>query len=214
MPGPLDSKFAGGSYDRGRGAVPGMVPGPDGRLYPRNVNQRLWPPNEFNSILGMEGMIWSRIQRCGGLQAICPGMKYSQPPWIKQPVQGKRFSKISSIALPAADGTDNLVVSFVVPTGYDGVIISNVNEYTGTGFQEGSGDLVWRVQLNRRWVKDYGAITTTIGSLVIPYSVNNGAIRLQSGMLVRYWVNRSVGSLGNLDGGRIICGLFGWFYPR
>jgi hypothetical protein len=191
-----------------------LIPGPGGMWYPRNVQQRIYPPNEFNACLEDEARVWGHISNCGGLTALCPGAKYAEPPWVKMPPQGKRFSKINSIPLPAADGAEHLVTSFYVPTGYDGCIVSVVNSYTGTGFAEGSGDLTWRIRLNQRYVKDYGAITTSIGSLTTPYNVNSGQIIIQSRQLVQYFVNRSVGSAGNLNGGRVICALFGWFWPR
>jgi len=174
----------------------------------------MYPPNEFNGCLIGEAQLWRRIADVGGLKMICPGSKYKDPPWVVMPAQGKRFSKISSIPLPAADATDNIVTTFSVPTGYDGCIVGVVNMYTGQGFQEGSGDLTWRLRINQRWVKDYGVITTTIGSLQIPYTVNVGQILLESDQVVRYYVNRSVASGGNINGGRIICAMFGWWWPR
>jgi hypothetical protein len=191
-----------------------MIPGPGGTWWPRNVNQRAYPDNEFDVALDGEKRLWAAIQAYGGLKAICPGQKYAMPPWVKQPEQGRRFSKISSIPLPGVELTPYLVATMQVPLGYDGVIPSVVNLYTGSGFQEGSGDLIWRIQLNQRWVKDYSNIETTIGSLTIPYPANAGAIRLLSGQTVNYYVTLGAGALGNLSGGRIVCGLFGWFFPR
>lgn len=185
-----------------------------GKQYPLNVQNRLFPPNTFNYCLDVERQVWQRINDCGGLQAICPGRKWPDPPWVKMPVQGKRFSKISSISLPNADGADHLVLSWLVPYAFDGCIVSVVQIYTGQGFQEGSGDLTWRLKLNQHYVKDYGATTTSIGSLTTPYNINSGQVILQSGQLVQYFVNRSTGSGGNLNGGRVICATFGWFWPR
>ena len=190
-----------------------LIPGPGG-MWPRNVKQREYPPNEFNYCLAQEMATWENINARGGLIALCPGHKYLDPPWVKMPPQGKRFSRISSIPLPAPDATEQLVTTFTVPLGYDGCIVSTVNLYSGMGFMEGSGDLTWRIKLNQRYVKDYGAITTTIGSLQTPYNINSGQILIQSDQTVSYFVNRSVGSAGNLTGGRIICALFGWFWPR
>lgn len=192
-----------------------MIPN-RGALYPVNVNQRAFPANAYNLCLEDEAELWRMIQRCGGLHAICPGHKYPDPPWVKMPGQGKRFGKPTSIALAGAAplDTDVVVQSFMVPLGYDGVIVAPVNIYTGTGFAEGSGDLTWRIKINMRYVKDYGAITTSLGSLTQPWYNANTQILLQSGQLVQYLVNRSTGSLGNLNGGRIICGLWGWFWPR
>lgn len=195
-----------------------MIPGPRGLYLPRNVKQREYPPNAFNRAIDEECELWSRINQCGGLMAICPGAKYSAPPWVRMPAQGKRFSKINSVSYttdvqPVPD-TDVLVTSFRVPNGYDGCIVGTVNMYTGTGFADGSGDLTWRIQINRRFVKDYGAITTTIGSLAIPYTVNAGQILLQSGQLVQYFVDVDAAGTGNLNGGRVICAMFGWYWPR
>ena len=193
-----------------------MIPGPGGLLYPVNVNQRRWPPNEYNACLDDEKALWNWVGRCGGLRMVCPGSgaQYLEPPWIKMPPQGKRYSKISSIPLPGVEGTDFLVASRMVPYGYDSCIVSVVNVYTGTGFQEGSGDIRWRVKVGLRYQKDYGDIRTTIGSLVTPYNVNSGQILAQSGQVVSYFVSLGTGALGNLLGGRIICALFGWDWPR
>ena len=189
-----------------------MIPA-GGTRYPVNVSQREYPPNPFNRCIDHEVALWTYIQRCGGLKVLCPGHSYPDPPWVKMPGQGKRFGHPSSITLPAADGADHLVQSFIVPYGYDGVIVAPVNLYTGQGFEEGSGVLTWRIKLNMRWVKDYGNIQTTIGSLTQPYYNANSQILLLSGQLVQYFVNRQAGDL-SLNGGRIICGLWGWFWPR
>lgn len=190
-----------------------MIPGPGG-YYPVNLMQREFPPNLWNGCLDADCRLWTEINAKGGLTALCPGHRYDSPPWVKMPPQGKRFGHPSSIALPPADAVDYVVQSFLVPTGYDGVIAAPVNIYTGMGFAEGSGDLTWRIKINLRWAKDYGAITTSLGSLTQPYYNANSQILLQSGQLVQYLVNRSVASLGNLNGGRIIVGLWGWFWPR
>lgn len=189
----------------------------DGRqlYYPRNVNQRLLPPNVFNQCLDQEAAVWREIIACGGLERICPqlGVRYAYPPWVKQPPQGRRLSKINSIALPAPAqfGQDLLVASFIVPLGWDGVIISTSNFFTGQNFNEGSGDISWRLQINQRYVKDMGNIQTTLGTLSQPWPVNNGSIRLQSRQLVQWFANVAN---ANPINGRIICAMFGWFYPR
>ena len=191
-----------------------MIPGPGGTWWPRDVNQRLYLPNVFDWALFDEQGLWQAIQDVGGLQAICPGQRYALPPWVKQPEQARRFSKISSIPLPAVEQVDYLVATMQVPLGYDGVIPSVVNMYTGQGFNEGSGDLIWRIRLNQRYVKDYSNITTTIGSLTTPYPANTGAVRLLSGQTVNYYVMLGAGALGNLNGGRIVTAMLGWWWPR
>lgn len=175
------------------------------------------PPNPFTQCLYREQALWARIATEGGLQKLCcPTMPSGQaPPWVSMPSEGRRFQEISSIILPLVEGVDNLVATLSVPTGYDGVIVSVINMYTGTGFGEGSGDLHYRIQINRRWLKDYGDIQTTLGSVAAPGALYRGGIRLRTHEVVRYWVNLGPGALGRLDPtGRIVCAFFGWFYPQ
>ncbi len=197
------------------GVKTGMIPTPQGIWYPRNIQQRKYPPTSYNGCLESELMLWQKINDCGGLLAICPGRKYTEPPWVRMPQQGKRFLQISSIALPPADGVDHLIKSFKVPYGYDGCIVTPIFNTDGVvGFQQGSGDLTWRLQLNQRWVRDFGAVTTYLASTTTPYAVNIGQIILQSGQLVQIFVNRSVASSGTISGGRVIGAASGWFWPR
>ena len=131
------------------------------------------------------------------------------------PSEGRRYQQIGSILLPIAEGADNLVTTFQVPTGYDGVIVSIVNMYTGAGFVEGSGDLHYRIQINRRWLKDYGDIQTTLGTVASPCMIYRGGVKLRTQEVVQYWVQLGAGALGRLDPtGRLVCAFFGWFYPQ
>lgn len=185
-----------------------------GSYFPRNVTQRQYPPTYFNSCLDSEKETWGRIQQCGGLMSICPGTKYNDPPWVRMPPQGKRFSPIGSIPLPTTYSTDILVLSFRVPLGYDGVIRYVVENYTGQGFQEGGGDLTWRIQLNQRYVKNFGATTTQIGTLTQGASSPNAEIILLSNQLVQFFVNVAPSAASDLSGGRIICSAWGYWWPR
>ena len=181
--------------------------------YPTNIQQREFPPNAYNRCLQGEYLLWKQINDCGGFQAICPGHRFPDPPWIKMPAQGKRFLQTSSIPLPNNDGLDHLVLSFNVPHGYDGVIVATVNNYNGQGYFDGSGDFAWRIKLNLHFVKDYGNMQTQLGSLQTPYSVNSGQIILLSDQLVQFYVNRAVGATNEI-GGYVLCALAGWWWPR
>lgn len=177
-----------------------------------NLNNRSARPNVFNRCLNRELAFWEAIRDGGGLEKYCCPSKYLQEPWLKMPAIGRRFSKPFSIATPAMNGVDTLVGSFVVPTGYDGALMQMVNFYTGMGFLEGSGQLSWRIKINNRWLKDSGNVQVTMGSFATPYTVFNGPVRLSSRQTIAYYVNNAVAS--GIAGGRIVCGLFGWFYPR
>jgi hypothetical protein len=175
-------------------------------------------PNPFTQCLYRERDLWDHIVSQGGLTRLCcPSMpgKGDPPPWVAMPSEGRRYQQIGSILLPAVEGTDFLVTTFQVPVGYDGVIVSIVNMFTGAGFVEGSGDIHYRIQINRRWLKDYGDIQTTMGTVASPCMIYRGGVRLRTQEVVRYWVNLGAGALGRLDPtGRIVCAFFGWFYPQ
>jgi hypothetical protein len=193
--------------------IPGGPPG-NRSLIPRNVTQRQYPPTFFNKCLQSDLALWRKINACGGLMAVCPGTKYQDPPWVKMPPQAKRFSYIEGLPLPGTSGVDVLILSYRVPLGYDGVINFIVQNYTGQGFQEGSGDLVWRLQLNERYVKNLGNTNTQIGTLTQGPQSPNAQVIVQSNQLVQYFVNLGPNALANLNGGRVIVSTWGYWWPR
>lgn len=175
--------------------------------------------NHFDACLAQDTAVWHTIQCCGGITGLCKrasSIHYSddEPPWVRMPQQGRRYQEINTVALalfPLA--TDITVVAFQVPMGYDGVIMGNVNRFIGPGFVEGSGDIEWRIQLSRRYAPDYGQILTSLGDLQAPTSFSSGGIRIYSHEVIRYIAR--VNNVAFLDpNGRILCALYGWFYPR
>lgn len=132
------------------------------------------------------------------------------PPYDQRTDQSIQIRKLGSIVTPVA-GSDNLVVTFRVPLGYYGVIRGLVCNYTGTGFIPGSGDIIWRLQIQRRWAKDYGAVDVQLGSSREPFP---SEIFLVSGQKVTWYVNVPNTS-GHLQVGMswIICSVNGWIYP-
>lgn len=187
-------------------------------------------PNPFDACLEEDFSVWNDLLSGGNLQKICcpKGRRpYTQKPWIAMPKEGCRFKKISSISLPAAPFTfaDIEVLNEKVPLGYDGVIQDIVCEVTSagaTGFIEGSGDIVWRLSAQgevgsdfRRYLRDLGNITTTLGSLIYPSPTMMGAWRVFSGDDIIFSAAFAVGAEGVLTpDDKIICSVSGWFYPR
>lgn len=174
-------------------------------------------PNAYTQCLYREQGLWRQIEAAGGLRGLCcPSMPAGEmPPWVSMPASGRRFQQIGSIVRPIAEGVDNLVTTFSAPTGFDGVIVSVVSMFTGPGFVEGSGDIHYRIQINRRWLKDYGDIQTTLGTVASPCMIYRGGVRLRTQEVVRYWVQLGAGAMGRLDPlGRFVCAFFGWFYPQ
>ncbi len=125
-------------------------------------------------------------------------------------VSGTRFYKQVVIPCPIAAAGDVIALNFTVPVGYDSVITGIIASYLGTGFFEGSGDLVFRIKLNRRYAKDLGRITTSLGTLQTPYPTQVLAGSLSN---VQFIVAAPNGSGSVLPGTPIAMTLFGWFYP-
>jgi hypothetical protein len=142
----------------------------------------------------------------------CPAFQSADAPWIIKPPQSVDFRYSDSIAVGACTpGVDTLVTTFVSRLGYDGVINSLVNQFTGLGFVEGSGSIIWRVQVGFRWVEDYAAITTTLGESDNPFIFGTGGIRFREKTPVSIFVNIPDISLFSLTD-TIVCGMAGWQY--
>jgi hypothetical protein len=185
-------------------------------MYPSRIgnssNYAYRTANAADAVLTGEVRLYTNIINAGGLQKICCPSKYvyDKPPYLVMPPEARQYQEINSIPLPANNGTDTLVNTFKVPTGYDGVITSIAHYWTGAGLVEGSGDLVWRVKIQNHWARNLGNINTTLGSLTSPCPLFRGGIRLTSQQTINYYVNHAVAS--GLAGGRIVCAVFGWFY--
>ena len=107
-----------------------------------------------------------------------------------------------------------LITEERVPYGYDGLMMGFFTTYTGQGFEQGSGDIEWRIQLNQRYLENLGNIEFQLGSSVSPCPLTEGQILL-SGQLMRLVVN--VPNLsGNIQigGSRVGGGLIGFYWPR
>lgn len=174
--------------------------------------------NFYDRLLVNDYMAMNNVRLAGGLIGLCCPASQSgdNPPWVIMPPGGRRFQTINNINVATA--TENVeipVASFQVPTGYDGVLVSHFNIcQTQMQLSEASGDVTWRIKINRRYVPDYGNITTTLGSLQGPATLYRGGVRLYSQQTVTYTVTLATGAIAALGTGRIICGLFGWWYPQ
>ncbi|MBK8200668.1 MAG: hypothetical protein IPK75_20215 [Acidobacteria bacterium] len=100
----------------------------------------------------------------GNVTVNTPGQA-AYPPWEVAPPGSQPFDYVGVISTPAAGSTDQLVLSFQVPFGWDGTIKKITNVYTGPGFFEGSGDLIWRIRRDGQFVKNYDSILVTFGDV-------------------------------------------------
>lgn len=138
------------------------------------------------------------------------------PAYIQPPKNAVRWQPRGSLTIPVLPaGADQLVFSDRVPLGYDGLLVSLSNIWAGTGFVEGSGDLTWRVKIDRRFIPFFDAILTTLGTLSVPFDIVGQGIPLLSGQLVQYFGNFAAGSENRLNvGGKTLCACTGYIWPR
>lgn len=126
------------------------------------------------------------------------------------PEQGREFSKYGAIDLPPLPSVDTQIFQFRVPLGYDGVIYALLCKYTGLGYVNGSGDIVWRFRINDHWIRSMRAIPTELGDYS-GYMQLDEFFKVQSGQVIRAygWVS----PLSGLMGGSMIAALQGWYFP-
>jgi hypothetical protein len=147
-----------------------------------------------------------------------PGADPYAMPWEDDfgalPEQSVPFNKTGAIVTPNSAAGDVTVLSFRVPLGFDGLLTACYWGYTGTGFSQGSGDLIFRLQRNQVYLKDLSNVAYTIGSSKLPAPMTQGALLL-SGQLVSLIVNAPNVS-GNIQVGdsNIYGGLIGFWWPR
>jgi hypothetical protein len=119
---------------------------------------------------------------------------------------------IDTATLQPYDGTDRVVGQFQVPIGSDGVIDQAVFGFTGSGFVEFSGDIIWRLKIGQRYAKGLGKVLNSYGSFKDAlFSIESAVYRTLSGQNIQILVNIPASSpvAGQVQGG-----LFGYNYPR
>jgi hypothetical protein len=104
-------------------------------------------------------------------------------PWQQvQPVHAR-----AAIVCPAVGTSNTLVIAYTVPKGFSFVLQGIVCLYTGTTAPvEGDSDsLLYRLRANSAFfVRDFGLIATTLGSLTNgPYPIPGG-VKLDAGTLL------------------------------
>lgn len=129
-------------------------------------------------------------------------------PWIDEPDGSQSFDYQNGTALPNV-GSTALVLSFVVPDGFDGVIKWLGWNFTGGGFVQFSGDIVVQILRNNAAVRNYDNIINEKGSLQFPRRVS--PIRIFANQVISMTVSHPTN--GTLVGD-IVGTLSGYFYPN
>lgn len=140
-------------------------------------------------------------------------------PWVTPPLAATQISRRNTIAAPAY-ATQALIISFQVPQAMQAVITHIICKYDGSGFVQGSGSVVWTVDINRPLgatvqgynPPDFGSIITQLGDfLTFPFPIPSG-IRLNERDTIRLKVTTAA-PVG-IGAPNYITGAFlGWYYP-
>ena len=155
------------------------------------------------------------VERC-----VFVDSKYPISPMTVQPREGREFQEMKSISfssLPSPfDGTDTVIGSFRVPYGFDGVLNRIIcGFFNGTGFVDGSGDIIWRVRINSVFARNLGDIRFQYGSLQnAPFIIPGYGIKLVSGQTVTFLVDVPASSPIAGANSRLMLSGFGWYWPR
>jgi hypothetical protein len=165
-----------------------------------------------------EAALWNYVAAHGGIHSCCyiPELGapiWSQPPWQVMPSQGLRIEKMFSAPTGSfTPGVDTIIGTYLIPSGWDGAINRFICQFTGTGFDDFSGNIVWRLQINKRFAKNLGNVINTYGDFQSAFIVPGDAIRVISNQTLNLIVNVPAGS--PVAGGVVAAGIFGWIYPR
>jgi hypothetical protein len=133
------------------------------------------------------------------------------PLWVYPPAQWENLDQINYVALPAI-GAEANVIQFQVPPGRNGVINKVANNFVGGGWQEGSGGVLWRIQVDGAppaGATSYDAILASLGSPANPVSIAGFRI-FENQVLTLVVRNVNIVVAGQLSGGRLL----GYLYPR
>lgn len=202
-----------------------MLPDPLNRTNPL-VPPAQWTPNKYDFAIIGRAKKWQWVAANGGLKTCCqiPELGapiYNEPPWQKMPANSFEFNPMNGLPVSAFqtagvfNATDTLILSIQVPSGYDGIINRFVASTTGvTGYNDFTGDIVWRLKYGIRYAKSLGNVDNTFGSFNNAIQVPGvNVIRVISGQTIEVFANVPVNS--PISGtGTINAGVFGWFYPR
>lgn len=137
---------------------------------------------------------------------------WNDPPWVEPPPGYIDFDPRATLPLPAVavPPPETEVLVLLVPTGLDGVIKWYSNNFEGGGFVNGSGDIVWRIRINGRAVRNFDNILFESGTVEKPRRLAAG-IRIYSGQRVTYTVQHVANPLLGVE--PIVCSFVGYFYP-
>ena len=135
------------------------------------------------------------------------------PDPASMPASGIRINPNGSLLItPQLPSGVYPVLTYRVPAGYYGFINYASNEYTGGGFAEAAGALVWAIKIQGWYYPNYGTIPFSLGSRLSGLWNIAGGLPLLSNQNVVFSVIYNTVP-GVASGGYVICTLQGWIAP-
>lgn len=175
-------------------------------------------PNEYNAVLQSELAWANRAIRSGsGFNAgagsgsgPAPSPAKDAMPHLFMPANAQPLFYQQAVDVPVPGTSKYRVLSFRVPPGFKASVQRIRNIYTGPGFTEGSGKLLWHISVDGVFAPGFDSIITTLGDgqfQDLPAPLTAGP-----GQLVEYLVSVDAGAAGL--GEKTICGFQGYLYPE
>jgi len=137
--------------------------------------------------------------------------KSLRPPWVEFPALGRYFDVPGAIPTPALGSTNVVVLTINMPPGWDGVIRFLSWNYTGAGFVQGSGDILWTLRISGAVVEEYNRVPTEMGTIQQPRPT---VIRIYENQTLEVLVSIAALAAIPIVGTQIVAYLAGWRYPR
>jgi hypothetical protein len=139
------------------------------------------------------------------------------PLWVYPPINWENVDQIGYVLVPALN-TEATILSFQVPQGRNGIINKVACNFVGGGWTEGTGDIIWRIEVDGATppgANSYHNIPASIGSPAQPVGISG--FRIYENQIVEVEVfNNPAGA----NGGVVVAGQFsgarlcGYLYPR
>ena len=127
---------------------------------------------------------------------------------LREVEKQRSFDRFGTVATPAV-GASATVLTEIVPLGYDGVLERISHNVSGSALIQGSGDLIWRIRIDGRFLQDYGNMLVEFGSPQWPRPISG--IYVKSGQRLEYVVE-NINFI--LVVSYITCCFAGYYWPQ
>ncbi len=142
---------------------------------------------------------------------------FPRPVWIDPPISWENVDQIAYTLLPAIGATAT-ILTFQVPVGRNGVINKVACNFVGGGWTEGTGDIIWRILVDKApppGATSYDSIPSSLGSPANPVAISGFRI-FENQVITVVGFNNPGGPNGGVvvAGQRLGARICGFLYPR